>query len=44
MCQFKVKDPESNKHPIAIGNIANSADLSGNDIEIDYMEMFTIFL
>ena len=32
LCQFKAKDSEINKHPIAIGNIVNSADLSDSDI------------
>ena len=33
ICQFKAKDTEIDKHPIAIGNIANSTDLSDSDIE-----------
>ena len=33
ICQFEAKTNEINKHPIAIGNIANSDDLSDDDIE-----------
>ena len=33
ICQFEAKGTKINKHPIAIGNIANSADLSDNGIE-----------
>ena len=30
---FKTKDSEINKHPLALGNIADNADLSHDDIE-----------
>ena len=33
ICQFKAKDSEIDKHPIATENIANNGDLSDDDIE-----------